>query len=286
MKGALTVGILANMIWGLSPIYYYFLGSLDPVLLLCAQVVMTFLSLALITGPQGWKSARSEIRYFIPTAALIGLNWLAYLVAILNGKALDASYGYMIAPVLTILLGQVLFKEMMTRRQLAGLITCVLAISFDLIVERRFPISGILIALPFSLYILAHKKLQIRDPVKALRTETGLMFPVAVAVILVNSLGDLLPRQSHQTIFLLALLGIVNALPLLLFVRVSAKLSPSQLGTCQFVAPVTSALVAVILFENSMSSTKILTFFGLACGMGLTIFPARNNLLASILKAE
>lgn len=276
MKGALLVAIVANLFWGLSPLYYFLLGAISPVFLLCLQIVMTFLSLGLVAVPGEPARWRHAVLRFVPTATLIGANWLAYLLAVLDGKALDASYGYMIAPVLTMLLGQLFFKEAMTGRQRLGCLVCAGAVALDLVVERRFPLAGFLIALPFSLYILAHKKMGTASPVRALRMETGILCPFALAVLLVGPAGPAPFDPGLRTIVLLALLGFVNAIPLVLFVRASATLTPLQMGGCQFISPVTSALLAVTVFAIPIGSGKLLAFTGLAVGMALTVMPAKT----------
>lgn len=279
VKNALTTAILANLLWGLSPLYYYLLGPISPVFLLCLQIVMTFLSLALLSviGQRGQQIQRRSLLQRVATAALIGTNWLAYLLAVLNGKAIDASFGYMIAPVLTMQLGQFFFKEIMTRRQKLGMLVCTSVMIVELVTERHLPLIGFLIALPFSLYVLAHKKTGTIDPVRELRIETGVLCPFAVMVLLFGTAAPAPISPAVNTLVLLALIGCVNAIPLILFVRASVAMTPLQIGGCQFISPVTSALLAVTLFGNSINQEKLLTFAGLAVGMALTVLPPKRH---------
>lgn len=276
MKTALIVALLANLIWGLSPVYYFFLGALSPGFLLSAQVILTFMSLSLIPNTSGALNFRNNAIKFVPTAALVGLNWLAYLVAVLAGRTLEASYGYLIAPILTVVIGQAYFKETIQARQALGLIVCILAVTFDIVISKTIPYFGFLIALPFALYVLAHKRMEIHDPVASLRIETGILLPFALLGLSLIRGDQVITTLETRTMVLLPLLGLVTALPLVLFVRASVRLTPAQLGACQFIAPVASALVAVLLAEVEFSMQKIITFSGLAIGMGLTIFAKTN----------
>ena len=48
---------------------------------------------------------------FIASALLLSVNWLVYVWAIVNGHVLDASLGYFINPLVSVLLGVLVLRE-------------------------------------------------------------------------------------------------------------------------------------------------------------------------------
>lgn len=279
-SGIITAAI-ANLLWGLSPLYYSKLGDVSPAVLLCAQVMLTFLVLAALQGVRAHETTRAALLRACPTAALIGLNWAAYVAAVMHGKALQASYAYLIAPIITVLLAAVVFREAMSARQAVGIVLSLAAVGLDVAWSREFPVLGVLIALPFAGYVVLHKKLGSDNPVKALKQETMLLLPFAVmALPMALHSGGAAP-MSGLAISLLALIGVVNAMPLLLFIRAAPSLSPSQLGACQFIAPITSAVLSHFAFAAKLDGAKCLVFALLSLGMACAIMPAKARVQAA-----
>lgn len=265
--------VLANLLWGLSPLYYAHLGSISPMFLLCSQVILTFAVLAALQGLQRSDGTRSSILRTAPTAILIALNWSAYVAAVLHGKAIQASYAYFIAPILTVLMATAAFNERLPKRQLAGVLITCFAIMLDIALTREIPVLGILIALPFAAYIILHKKLGTDNPIRALKRETMILAPIAMLFVFFSDPGGVISQMPSSSLALLGLIGIVNALPLLLFIRAAPKLNAAQLGVCQFIAPVTSAILSQVAFGVEIGFAKLAILFLLTLGMGFTVMP-------------
>jgi chloramphenicol-sensitive protein RarD len=266
---------LANFLWGMSPLYYGQLGAISPVLLLCAQVVLTFLVLTAIQGISATDLKVRNLARALPTAALIGLNWAAYVAAILHEKPLQASVAYLIAPVLTLLLASIVFDEPMSRKQKVGSLASVCAVVLDVVMTGEIPYYGVLIALPFAAYIVLHKKSGEGTPLKSLQREALLLAPAAIIVAATCVPHGEFVQMASGTLCALGFIGIVTAFPLALFVRSAPRLSPVQLSACQFIAPITSAIVSYFAFNSPIGMSKLLVLSLLSMGMAFAVLPAK-----------
>ncbi len=274
LKG-LSGAMFANFLWGVSPLYYSKLGSINPMVLLCAQVVLTFLVLTAVHGLKRTDVETKSLLRSAPTAALIGMNWAAYVAAVMHGMALQASVAYLIAPILTLVIAAVVFNEPMTGKQKVGVLLSAAAVVLDVALTNEIPYYGILIALPFAGYIVLHKKTGGASPTKALQIETLVLTPAALVSLSICWPSIAATDIAWTTICVLAFIGVVNALPLALFIRAAPKLSPSQLSACQFIAPITSAVVCHFAFEATIGLAKLLVLSLLCVGMGFAIMPRR-----------
>lgn len=285
---ALSGAVLANLLWGLSPLYYSMLGAVSPPVLLCLQVVLTFVVLAALQGVRRHELTRLTVRRMAPTALLIGLNWAAYVAAVMQGLALQASYAYLIAPILTVGMAAAVFREPMPARQRLGLGISLGAVALDIVFTGEVPYLGLLIALPFAAYVVLHKKLgaqqaaaevQACSPLTALKLETMLLTPLAMLALALIAWFEL-PHASAlagQTMALLALIGVVTALPLLLFIRAAPGLSAVQLGACQFIAPITSAVLSYYAFGAEIGPARLAVLVLLSAGMACAVLPPRRS---------
>jgi len=273
--GGIGGGMLANFLWGVSPLYYGKLGAINPVVLLCTQVILTFL---VLSCAQGFRVADMSIKNlvrFAPTSILIGMNWAAYVAAVMYGMPLQASVAYLMAPMLTLILGSFLFSEPMSKQQKIGVAVSTAAVLLDVILTREVPYLGILIAIPFAGYIILHKKGGGKNPLKALQSETLLLTPLAILVLLSYAPSAGGTPTGSNTPWLLGLIGFVNAVPLALFIYAAPRMSPSQLSACQFIAPITSAIVSSLAFDYEIGLPKLLVLTLLAVGMAFAIAPQR-----------
>ncbi|MCL5424478.1 MAG: EamA family transporter [Nitrososphaerota archaeon] len=275
----LAQAIVANLLWGMMPLYYYFLGDISPVLLLSSQVTGTFLTLALYSYIRGDIIFSSNALQHLPTALLISCNWIFYMIAVLSGRVLEASYAYMIMPIITVIVGAIIIKEELTWLHKIGILICSLSVAVDAVSVKAFPLLSFFIALPFSLYVIFHKRRGTADVIGSLRSETALMTPIILLLGALLLSPSMLVEVSYKNWGLLLAMGIVNATPLLLFVKASRKLRAVELGACQFIAPITASILALALFDSHINIIRFISFIGMATGMGLVVF-ARSTTYA------
>ncbi|MFC0267829.1 EamA family transporter [Kushneria aurantia] len=275
----LIQAIMANLLWGMMPLYYYFLGDVSPVLLLSFQIAGTFGTLALYSYIRGEILFPSNTLQYLPTAFLISCNWIFYMIAVLGGRVLEASYAYMIMPIITVMVGAVILKEELNLMHKIGVLICSFSVVTDAVSVKAFPLLSFFIALPFSLYVILHKKRGTTDVVGSLRSETALMTPFVIALGVFLLPSSTLGEVSYKDWFLLLAMGLVNATPLLLFVKASRNLRAVELGVCQFIAPITAAILALALFNSHINPSRIASFVGMVTGMGFVVF-ARSTTYA------
>ena len=110
-KKGFIYALSAYAIWGLFPIYWKWLHQVDAVQLIGHRIAWSFIILitfVIVSGQFGkLKEAaihrRVLITYLI-AALLIGINWLVYVWAVNSNFIVEASLGYFINPLLSVLM--------------------------------------------------------------------------------------------------------------------------------------------------------------------------------------
>lgn len=266
-RSGILLGLGAYTMWGFLPAYFKLLTRVGPFELVAHRILWSLIFLAgLLTVWKKWATLGAAIRtprvvaILAATAGLIGINWLVYIWAVVNGHVLEGSLGYYLNPLVNILLGVVLLKERLTRPQtvavgLAGIGVAILALGAG---------SGLWISLTlafsFALYGFLRKVAPV-EAVEGLSIETLILTPLAFAwVMILESRGTSGLGMGTGTVLLLILSGAVTAIPLLLFTAAAKRLPYSTLGFLQYIAPSIQFLLAVLAYGEHLTPSHMLCF--------------------------
>jgi chloramphenicol-sensitive protein RarD len=279
-RAGLMLGIGAYLLWGVLPLYFKALASVAPTEIVAHRIVWSLLFLGVLaTLWRRWPAIRAAVatsRVLITlmiTAALIGVNWLTYIYAVVSGHVLEGSLGYYLNPLVNVLLGVVLLKEKLSRAQMFAVLLAAAGVA----VLAAGAGSGLWISLTlaasFALYGFIRKVAPV-DSLEGLSIETALLAPLALGWILwLQQTGAIGFGQSGLAIdLLLALGGAITAIPLLLFTAAARRLPYSTLGFLQYIAPSLQFLLAVLAFGEPLTSAHLVCFA--AIWTALIIFTA------------
>ena len=225
-KGLLLTS-LGSFWWGfIGVIYFEYVSFIGHVELVVHRCVWTAIMLILTTSfLSKWKIFFKEIKdkkklfaLFI-SGFLIFINWSIWIYAVASERIIDASFGYFIMPIISVLLGYIFFREKLNNKRIFSIllvfISIIIMILFNL---KSLPWVGIIVALSWAFYNLVRKKISIDTDI-GLLIESLFIFPFALIVfylIFKNGLNDF-NFQSPGLSLLLLLAGPMTVVPLFLF---------------------------------------------------------------------
>src|SRR5687768_4021181 len=127
-------------------------------------------------------SDRRKLLLLSGAAVVISVNWATYIWGVNNGRVVETSLGYFINPLVTVLMGIVVFGERLRPLQwgamgLAGAAIVVLTVDYG-----RPPWIALVLAFSFGTYGLA-KKVAGVEAVESLTYETLVIAPFAAAYL-------------------------------------------------------------------------------------------------------
>jgi chloramphenicol-sensitive protein RarD len=122
-KGILAI-IAAAVIWGLAPLYYKLLEHVPPFELLSHRTFWSFIFFIVVLYysrrlDELWAAMfdRSDAFFLLIAAFLVATNWFFFIYSIQTNQATEASLGYFILPLVSILFGMLVFKETLSSGQ-------------------------------------------------------------------------------------------------------------------------------------------------------------------------
>ncbi|MDH3744525.1 MAG: EamA family transporter RarD [Acidobacteriota bacterium] len=258
----------AFVIWGLSPLFWKALLSVPAGQLLAHRIVWAALILGvLLTAQRRWGEARSALQSgrvvltLLVTTALIGANWWIYVWAIVTERVLQASLGYYINPLVTVLLAMVFLGERLDRAQWGSLALAAAGVAVMIVRLGEFPWIALVLAVSFAFYGLLRKQVGAEAEV-GLLVETGILTPVMIGYLVRADLAGN-GALGHQGVLIDGLLvaaGAITAVPLLLFTHGARRLPLSAVGFLQYLAPTLQFLLAIFLFREPFTGSHFMAF--------------------------
>lgn len=264
----------AHIMWGLFPLYWKLVGNISSVSLVSHRIVWAFFFLAIgvpILIAKGKevpfdefvkviRSPRVWVSYTI-AAVMLAINWLAFIWAVTHGQVLQASLGYYINPLLSILLGVIVLGERLQTIQWIAVGVAGVGVSIMTIHGGGLPWASIAMASSFSIYGLIKK----RSPLPSL---SGLLLECSVLLIpAVFWLACTVPEAGKVNIpvglFQWSLMiggGVITILPLGLFAAATKRIPLSTAGVLQYVGPTLQFLVGAVIFGESFDGGRIAGF--------------------------
>jgi chloramphenicol-sensitive protein RarD len=276
----LVAALAAYLSWGAFPLYFKALAAVPPVQILAHRVLWSAVFLCgLVTLRRRWGEALEVLRggrlpIYVVTTLLISGNWLLFIWAVNTGRILEASLGYFVNPLVNVLLGALFLRERLSRRQALAIALAGAGVLALVVRLGAFPWVSLALALTFALYALLRKKAHI-DAVVGLLVETLLLAPVALLYLAALArAGQGAFGAAPATTALLALAGVVTAVPLIWFAVGVRALRLSTMGLVQYVTPTCQFLLAVALYRERFTAAHAVAFGCIWASLALYTFDA------------
>lgn len=274
-KQGIIAMIAACVLWGLSPLYYKALSNIPPLEVLSHRTLWSLVIFGIVLAVQGRLGqigaifrSRGLLAVMLTSSLLIAVNWGIFIWAIQVGRTVEASLGYYIYPLISVLLGAVLFRERLDRVQILSVLLATVAVfllTWGLAVTPWISLS---LAITFVAYGVIKKQVP-AGPVVSVTTEVLLLLPLAVVWlwgIHLQGWSDFDGRNVAAfgdgwfISVMLAGLGLITALPLILFSYAAKRLGFATQGVLFYLNPTLQFIVAVVAFGEAISPWHMIAF--------------------------
>jgi chloramphenicol-sensitive protein RarD len=267
-RTGLGAAVAAFVIWGFLPLYFLPLRAVPATQFLAHRIAWCCLLVCVWLGLRGklrevrtaLANRTSRLR-LCASAACISINWLLYIWAVTHGHVLDASLGYFINPLLSVVLGVVVLGERLNPVQKLAVGVAATGVLFLAVVAGRPPWIALTLATSFALYGMIRKVVAVGS-ITGLATETLLLAPLGVGYLVAvewhgtGALGHSSPLVNTM----LVASGLVTAVPLVLFAYGARRIPLSTIGLTQYIAPTLQFLMGVLVFHEPFTASRAVGF--------------------------
>ena len=268
-KGLLLTS-LGSFWWGFIGVIYFqyvsFIGHIELVVHRCLwTAVMLIITTTFFSK---WniflkiiQNKKNLFSLFI-SGLLIFINWSIWIYAVASEKIIDASFGYFIMPILSVLLGYIFFKEELNKKRIFSIllvfISIMILIFFNL---KSLPWVGLIVAFSWAFYNLFKKKINIDTDI-GLLIESLYILPFALIgfyLITKNGFNDFNFSNPGLSFFLI-LAGPMTVIPLFLYVRGVELIGLGPTGMIFYITPTLQFILGYFYYNEEFSLIKFLSF--------------------------
>ncbi|MDA2804605.1 EamA family transporter RarD [Nocardiopsis suaedae] len=261
-------GASAYLMWGLTTLYWPLLEPSAPLEILAHRMVWSLLVVGLLLSlRRGWRPILAALRtprqllVLGAAAAVISANWGLFIVAVNSGQTSQAALGYFINPLVSVVLGVLVFSERLRPAQWTAIALGAAAVAVLTYAYGGVPWYSLGMALSFATYGLV-KRFTTLDGLQSLTVETLLMLLPALAYVAhleSSGAGTFVSLSPAHTALLIGS-GLATAVPLMCFGAANRRIPLSMIGLLQFVVPVMQFLFAWLIFDEPLPLSRWIGF--------------------------
>jgi chloramphenicol-sensitive protein RarD len=258
----------AYLAYALFPIYWKALAHIDAVEILAHRIVWSLILVAAMVA--GWRqlgalrdvlAALRPLAMLAVSALLLSCNWGLFIYAVNTDRVLEASLGYFINPLVSVLLGVVILRERLGPLQVAAVALAGIGVLQLGVARAAPPWIPLALAFSFGFYVLV-RKMVAAGPLTGLLVETLLMTPLALGYLVWLAAGGAgaFLALDPATDVLLVLGGAVTALPLLWVTAGVRRLPYATFSQFQYIGPSGQFLLATLVFHEPFGTAELVAF--------------------------
>jgi chloramphenicol-sensitive protein RarD len=259
--------MLAYSTWGLLPIYWKLFGTTPAIEVLSHRMIWSAVFLCGILLVQrrlgdllAMLRLPRQVLVLLLTASLLSFNWGLYIYGVNSDRVVEASLGYYINPLVTVLLGFVFLKERLYRGQQVAVALAVVGVGYFIWQLGTVPWIALALAISFAFYGLLRKVVPVA-PLVGLAVETLLITPITLLfVVWLGVTGQGRFGESLPMTLLFIGAGVATSMPLLWFNNAAKRLKLATLGFFQYLAPSLSLLLGVFVYGEPFTPVHAVTF--------------------------
>ena len=268
-KGFLLAG-LGSFWWGFFGVIYFkyiaYIGHIELVVHRCLWTAFTLILTTFFFSK--WSiffkivKIKSNLFYLFISGFLIFINWGVWIYAIATNRIIDASFGYFIMPILSVMLGYFFFKEKLNRKRIFSISLVIISILFLIIVSiKSLPWVGLIVAISWGFYNLIRKKINVDTDV-GLLIESLFILPFALLAfyLIVNKGYNDFQLSDPPMMLFIYLAGPMTVIPLFLYVRGVELCGLGPTGMIFYITPTFQFLLGYFYYNEPFSITKLVSF--------------------------
>ena len=265
LRTGLLLAVIANLFWGLAALFWHETADVSPADVVAHRAIW---SLPVALGALIWVKRLGAtlsllkvprmLMWSVLGTLLLSVNWGVFVYAVFAGRATDASLGYFMLPLLTVLVGKLVFKEVLGGPQRIAICLALLAVLIQLMANGSLPWISLVVSTSFAFYAVIRKRIE-ADTMQGLFIETLCMAPFALTWLWITGGAGMGQHGTRVDAFLL-LGGIYTTAPLLTYIGATRLLPLKIVGLTSYLGPSLQLLVAQTLLGESIDAVTTASF--------------------------
>ncbi len=268
-KGILLTS-LGSFWWGFIGVIYFqyvsFIGFVELVVHRCLwTTAMLLVTTTLFTK---WRilnqiiKDKKKILGLLLSGFLIFINWSIWIYAVATERIIDASFGYFIMPIISVILGYYYFNENLNIKKIFSISLVILSIIVLIFFSLKdLPWIGLIVAFSWAFYNLVRKKINVDTDIGLLIESLFILPFVIVIFFLIYKAGfNDFSLSNIKLSLVLILAGPMTVIPLFLYVRGVELIGLGPTGMIFYLTPTLQFILGFFYYNEPFSVVKSISF--------------------------
>lgn len=268
-----SAAILAFVIWGFFPIPLRWIQSYPAGEILFYRILFSLVTLAVVIGLFRREAVKNDWLQFVRLdkshrrrtalltlagAVLLGVNWLLFIYIVNSVNVKTASFTYLICPVITAVLGNIILKERLSNVQWVAVGLCTascLLIGLNSAPELAF---SLITATSYAFYLISQRSNQGFDRLLMLGVQVLIAF-VAILVMYDYLVGNV-PTEPYFYAVISVIAILFTVIPLFLNLFALNRINAATIGILMYINPLLNFVLAVALYHESVTTLQLWSY--------------------------
>ncbi|EKU47479.1 EamA family transporter RarD [Staphylococcus massiliensis] len=276
-KRGIFLSLGAYILWGILPIYWSLVKGIGSFETLAFRIILSLIFMVILLPIINKTGAlKKDLHYLkqFPTkfvaivvaGYIITINWGTFIYAVDHGHVLQASLGYYINPLVSIVLALIFLKERFTKLEWIAIALATIGVIFMTLKIGEFPYISLLLAFSFGFYGLIKKSINI-DALSSITIECIVTAPAGIIYIWYLFQTSQVSSGWNMSTFCLLFSGAITAIPLILFSAGAKRIPLSLVGFIQYVGPTLIFILGIFVFHEKFDINQLITFIFIWIGI-------------------
>lgn len=264
-----VLSVSASVLFVLIPGYVRELAPLDGLQVFAQRVLFSIPAVLLLVAlARQWTvlgAAFARLRRepllvlaLVLAALLMGVQWLLFVWAPLEGRMLEVSLGYFLLPLAMVLVGRLFYGERLRPLQRFAVFCALLGVAHELWLTQAFSWVTLVAALGYPPYFMLRRWMRL-DALSGFVLEMLVLAPLAIWLIHRYGITDVF-GQAPQLWWLLPGLGLLSALAFGAMMAAARLLPLGLFGILSYVEPVLLFGLAVVFLGEAFDMRQLWTY--------------------------
>lgn len=262
-------GTAAYVVWGVFPLYLPLVHAAGSLEILAHRIVWSLIALVtLLSIRRRWSSIhalaadRRRLGLLFAAATAIAVNWGIFIFAVNTDHVIEASLGYFITPLVSVLFGVAILRERLRPWQWVAIGLGALAVVVLTVDYSGLPWMPLVIAVTFGTYALL-TKLANAPAVESLAVQMMVLFAPALVYVLAleaHGAGTFVDVSLAHALLLIGTGVVFTTVPFILFSAAVVRVPLTVIGMLQYLNPAMQFLIGILIVNEDMPQSRWLGF--------------------------
>lgn len=205
------------------------------------------------------QERKKGMRLALVGGVLLGVNWFLFIYVVNQINVQSASFAYLICPIITTFLANILLKERLQKNQRIAVLISFAGCLVYFFSNANNLLFALLVAATYSLYLISQKSNVYFDKFNALVFQMVVIFILSLPYYITH--GFTIPKEASFYGYVFIIATAFTLVPLYLNLYALKGASASTVGIMIYINPIIAFLLAAFYYKEAINPLQFVSYF-------------------------